>query len=307
MPILKSSSRRQFLAHSAAVAAATSIPTTLFAQETMLTRPIPSSGEALPVVGLGSSNIFVRLPPEGAELPKAVIQEMVDQGGRLIDAPPFFGDADPVLGELLTEMQLQQELFLTGKITVSGKQEGIAHLERTERIWNKRPMDLLMVHNMRDMDVQWQTLKDWKEAGRVRYIGVSQTSMNQYGRLEEFIKAEKPDFVEINYSIQEPQSGERILPLALDSGTAIMIARPFSNGRYFGLVGGKELPPWAAEFDCKSWAQFSIKYILGNPAVSCVVTETSKVHHVTDNMRAGYGRLPDNATRKRMSEYIWSL
>jgi diketogulonate reductase-like aldo/keto reductase len=232
---------------------------------------------------------------------------MVDQGGRLIDAPPFFGDADPVLGELLTEMQLQQELFLTGKITVSGKQEGIAHLERTERIWNKRPMDLLMVHNMRDMDVQWQTLKDWKEAGRVRYIGVSQTSMNQYGRLEEFIKAEKPDFVEINYSIQEPQSGERILPLALESGTAIMIARPFSNGRYFGLVGGKELPPWAAEFDCKSWAQFSIKYILGNPAVSCVVTETSKVHHVTDNMRAGYGRLPDNATRKRMSEYIWSL
>jgi diketogulonate reductase-like aldo/keto reductase len=297
--------RRQFLAGSAA--AATAFPFPLSAQDTMRVREIPGTGESLPAVGMGAPNIFVQLPPEGAELPKAVIQEMFNQGGRVMDTPPFFRNADPVLGQLLAEMELTDELFLTGKITVSGKAEGIAHLERTERIFNKRPMDCLMVHNMRDMGNHWPTLKEWKEAGRARYIGVSQTSMNSYGHLEEFIKQEKPDFIEVNYSIQEPQSGERVLPAAMDNGAAVLIARPFSNGRYFGLVGDKELPGWAADFECESWAQFSIKYILGNPAVTCVISETTKVHHVTDNMRSGYGRLPDEAERQRMFDHIWSL
>ena len=273
----------------------------------MLTRLIPGTDESLPVVGLGAPNIFVQLPPEGKDLPKAIIQTMVDMGGRLIDTPPFFRRGDPVIGELLTEMGLQQELFLTGKITVSGKQEGIAHLERTEQLLNKRPVDLLMIHNMRDMDNHWPTLKEWKEAGRARYIGVSQTSVDQYGRLEEFMKAEHPDFIMASYSIQRPEAADRILPLAQDLGIAVLTAGPFSNGRYFGLVGDKQLPEWASEFDCETWAQFSLKYIVAHAAVNCVLTETSKVHHAEDNMRAGHGRFPDEATRQKMSEMIGRL
>ena len=215
-----------------------------------------------------------------------------------------------MIGELLTEMKLQQELFLTGKITVSGKQEGIAHLEKTVANLNKRPMDLLLVHNMREMNVHWPTLKDWKEAGKVRYIGVSLTRTTDYRDLERFMVTEKPDFIMVRYSIHHPHTGERILPLAADSGIAVIGIEAFKtddDGGLFGLVAGSELPEWASEFDCETWAQFSLKYMLGNPAVTCVLTETNKVRHVVDNMRAGYGRLPDEATRERMSEYLLSL
>ena len=276
----------------------------------MRTRLIPGTDEPLPVVGLGAPDIFKRLPPEGVGLPKSVIQAMVDLGGTLIDTPPFFRPDVPVIGSILTEMGLQNDLFLTGKITVSGKEEGIAHLEKTERSLNKRPLDVLMVHIMREMHLHWPTLKDWKEQGRVRYIGVSRTRTEDFGTLEKFMKEEKPDFLMIGYSVTQQGPAERILPLAQDTGVAVIAAEPFKafeDGAFFSVVAGKPLPTWASEFDCESWAQFSLKYILGNPAITSVVTETSKVRHVVDNMRAGYGRLPDEATRERMSEYLLSL
>jgi len=310
VPNLKLLNRRQFLTHSAVLTAAASLPLGTFAKESMRSRLIPGTNESLPVVGLGAPDIFSDLPPEGKDLPKAVIQAMVDLGGRVIDTPPFFRPDVPILGELLTEMGLQQQLFLTGKITVSGKQEGIEHLERTVRNLNKRPMDLLSVHNMRDMDNHWPTLKDWKEAGRVRYIGVSLTRTRDYSGLEKFMRDESPDFIMVGYSMTRPLTAERVLPLAADLGIAVIGAEPFKafkDGAFFSLVAGKRLPDWAVEFDCESWAQFSLKYILSNPAMTSVVTETSKVHHVVDNMRAGYGRLPDEATRQRMSEYLRSL
>ncbi|MDH3350700.1 MAG: aldo/keto reductase [Gammaproteobacteria bacterium] len=310
MPDFHEISRRRFLAQSAALAAAASLPLASCAEESMRTRRIPGTDEALPVVGLGAPLPFVELPPEGRDLPKALIQTMVDMGGRLIDTPAFFRPDVPVIGELLTEMGLQQELFLTGKITVNGKEEGIAHLEKTVANLNKRPMDLLMVHNMREMDLHWPTLKEWQAAGRVRYIGVSLARTTDYSQLEGFMKAERPDFIMVRYSIHHPHSGERILPLAEDSGIAVIGVEAFKtndDGGFFGLVAGKQLPQWAAEFDCESWAQFSLKYMLSNPALTCVVTETSKVKHVVDNMRAGYGRLPDMATRQRMREHVLSL
>jgi diketogulonate reductase-like aldo/keto reductase len=302
--------RRQFLTRSTILAAATSLPFGLLAQESMRKRSIPGTGEFLPVVGLGTPDIFKVMPPEGKSLPKAVIQAMVDLGGRLLDAPAFFKANDPVLGEILTEMGLQKELFLTGKITVRGKQEGIAHLERTERYLNKRPMDLLLVHNMLNMDEHWSTLKAWKKAGRVRYIGVSRTRTTDFSALEKFMKNEKPDFIMTGYSMTQMGPAERILPLAADSGIAVIGAEPFKaveDGAFFDLVAGKQLPDWVSEFDCESWAQFSLKYILSNPAITCVVTETRKVRHIVDNMRAGYGRLPDEPSRQRMSEYLKSL
>jgi len=310
MPDFKEIDRRQFLAQSAAVAVTASLSASSFAQDSMRANRIPGTDEFLPVVGLGAPDVFVDLPPQGKELPKSLIQTMVEMGGGVIDTPAFFRPDVPVIGELLTEMKLQQELFLIGKITVNGKQEGIEHLERTVANLNKRPIDLLLVHNMRDMENHWQTLRDWKEAGRVRYIGVSLTRTVDYSGLERFMRAEQPDFIMARYSIHHPQSGERILPLAVDNGIAVVGIEAFKtndDGGLFGLVAGKQLPEWAAEFDCESWAQFSLKYMLSHPAMTCVVTETSKVKHVVDNMRAGYGRLPDEATRRRMSDYLLSL
>jgi len=276
----------------------------------MRTRRIPGTTEVLPVVGLGAPDIFTKIPPEGADLPKSVIQAMVDLGGRLVDTNPFFRPDEPVIGRLLTEMGLQNDLFLTGKITVTGKEEGIEHLERTVANLNKRPIDLLMIHNMRDMKNHWPTLKDWKEQGRTRYIGVSRTRTEDFSSLEKFMKEEKPDFLMIGYSATQQGPAERILPLAADLGVATIAAEPFKafdDGAFFSMVAGKPLPDWASEFDCESWAQFSLKYILSNPAITSVVTETSKVKHVVDNMRAGYGRLPDEATRQKMSDYLLSL
>ena len=310
MADIKVLNRRAFLANSAALVTAAAAPVKSFAEESMLPRLIPGTDEALPVVGLGAPDIFYNIPAEGKDLPKSVIQTMVDLGGRVIDTPPFFRPDVPVVGALITEMGLQEELFLTGKITVSGKEEGRAHLERTVQNLGKRPMDLLMVHNMRDMANHWPTLRDWKEEGKVRYIGVSLTRSKDYVALEKFMKTEKPDFIMTGYSLHHPLAAGSALPLAADIGVAVIVAEPFKatkDGGIFTFVRGNPVPELASEFDCESWAQFSLKYILSNPAVTCVVTETRKVSHVADNMHAGYGRLPDAATRQRMREYVLSL
>ena len=302
--------RREFLAQSAALAAAISLPACSSAENSMRTRPIPGTGEVLPVVGLGAPEPFKKLTAAGKDLPKSLVQAMVDLGGRVIDTPPFFRPDVPVLGEILSEMDLQDDLFLTTKITVSGKEEGNAHLERAVANLGKRPIDLLMVHNMREMDTHWPTLKDWKESGKTRYIGVSLTRQKNYDALEKFMKTERPDFIMTGYSVNNPVAEERALPLAADLGVAVLVAEAFKaaeDGGIFGQVSGHELPEWASEFDCESWAQFALKYVISHPAVTCVATETSKVKHVVDNMRAGYGRLPDEATRQRMREYLLSL
>ena len=310
MPIFNDISRRTFLAQSAALAAATSLPMGALAKQSMRTRTIPGTREELPVVGLGAPRIFIDLPPEGKELPKAVVQAMVDLGGTVIDTPAFFRPNVPVLGPILQEMGIADDLFLIGKITVSGKQAGIDHLEKLVANLNKRPIDALLIHNMREMDVHWPTLKQWKEEGKVRYIGVSLTRTADYAPLEKFMKEESPDMLMTGFSITQQKPEERVLPLAIDKGVAVIGAEPFKafeDGAFFEVVGGQKLPEWTAEFDCESWAQFSLKYILSHPAMTCVVTETSDVKHAIDNVRAGYGRLPDQAMRKRMSDYLLSL
>jgi len=303
-------SRRKFLAQSAALAAATAVPFAASAKESMRPRAIPGTDERLPVVGLGAPQMFYKLPPEGKELPESVIQAMVDTGGTVIDTPPFFRPDPPVIGEFLTDMGLQDDLFLIGKVTVSGKQAGIDHLEKLVQNLHKRPIDALLVHNMREMDNHWPTLKQWKEEGKVRYIGVSRTRTTEFAPLEKFIKEESPDFLMIGYSVTQQEPAERVLPLALDHGVAVIGAeafKAFEDGAFFDVIAGTPLPDWTSEFDCESWAQFSLKYILSNPAMTCVVTETGSVKHIIDNVRAGYGRLPDEKTRQRMSDFLLSL
>jgi diketogulonate reductase-like aldo/keto reductase len=302
--------RRKFLVQSAVLAAATSLPLVGMAEEKMRTRLIPGTDEALPVVGLGSPEPFRRLTDEGVDLPKSLVRAMMDKGGKLMDTPPFIRPDIPVIGEILQEMGVADDLFLTSKIVVSGKEEGIAHIEKLMAALNKQPMDVLMVHNMRDMAAHWPTLKDMKAAGRTRYIGVSLTRNNDYVALNKFMQAEKPDFIMTGYSIFNPLAEESALPLAADLGVAVLVAEAFradDDGSFFAKVSGKELPDWTSEFDCKSWAQFALKYVISNPAVHSVATETDKVKHVIDNMGAGYGRLPDVATRKRMRDFVLTL
>lgn len=310
--------RRQFLVQSATLAAATALPGSALARQTIRTRLIPGTNEALPVISLGAPGFFYKTPPEGDGPAKALIRAFMEMGGKMIDTPPFFRPDPPVIGSILKEMGLTDDLFLISKIVVHGKQEGIKHAERVVANLDKRPLDMLMVHNMRDLANHWTTLKDWKERGRVRYIGASLTRPNQmmynsftdYDGMEAFIKAEKPDFIMAGYSALRPEAAERALPAAADNGVAVIVAEPFragDDGSYFGLVAGKPLPEWASEFDCDSWAQFALKYIAGHPAVTSIVMETSKVKHIKDNMAAAYGRLPDEAMRKKMSEYLRSL
>ena len=310
MSILNPLNRRKFLTQSALLAGAASLPLGSFAQETMRANVIPGTDESLPVVGLGAPRAFIELPPEGKELPISLIEAMMDVGGTVIDTPAFFRPDVPVLGEILTEMGVKDDLFLIGKVTVDGKEEGIAHLEKLVANLGKRPIDCLLVHNMRQMEVQWPTLKQWKEEGKVRYIGVSRTRTEDFASLEKFMKDEKPDFLMIGYSITQQGPADRVLPLAEDLGVAVVGAEPFKafdDGAFFQVVADKKLPEWTSEFDCESWAQFSLKYILSNPAITTIVTETGSVKHVIDNVRAGYGRLPDQATRKRMSDHLLSL
>lgn len=314
--------RRRLLTGSALLAAsaalplagcASRIPPTSRASDgttTMRTRQIPGTNEYLPVVGLGSPQEFINMPAAGKALPRSLVQSMVDRGGRVMDTPAFFRPDVPIIGGVIQEMGLQDDLFLISKITVNGKKEGIAHLEKAVANLGKRPIDALLVHNMRQLDVHWSTLKDWKAAGKVRYIGVSLTRQTDYGPLMQFMKKERPDLVMTGYSITQQGPAKELFPLARDMGTGIIGAEPFKaldDGAFFSVVGGRALPDWTAEFDCQSWAQFSLKYIISDPAVTCVVTETGKTKHVIDNMGAGYGRLPDAAMRRRMSDYLLSL
>ncbi len=307
-------SRRTFLAQTAGLTVAGSLASyASIAQEKMRTRTIPGTNESIPVSALGSPDVFYTTPEgETDELPKALIQTMYDMGGRLIDTPAWFRPDPPVVGPMIQEMNLQDELFLIGKITVDGREAATEHLNKTIANLGKRPLDLMLLHNIRDAENTWPVLEEAKAEGRVRYIGTSEASMRiGNDALEKFMKDKKPDFIMPAYSISLDAVEDRILPLAEDMGIAVISIEAFKlgpdDGAYFSVVADKELPDWAAEFDCESWAQFGLKYTLAHPAVTCVATETSKPHHVADNMGAGYGRLPDQAMRKQMQEYFSSL
>lgn len=316
---MKEINRRSFLASSALTAAGFMLPIgRSMAQGNMRTRAIPGTNEQVPIIGFGASRTFYELPEEGKELPLSLINTMMEHGGRFIDSPPYREPGVPVMGQLMSEQNLQKDLFLCAKIFADGKEAGRLEAERSIANLGKDPLDLMLVHSMRDMHFHWPTLKDMKEEGKVRYIGTSfsrpgEQDFNNYanfGSLESFMRKESPDFIMVPYSIHNPEISERILPLAMDMGTAVItieVFKAFDDGGFFSLVAGKDLPDWAAEFDCNSWAQFALKFNVSHPAVTFAITETRNVSHVIDNMGAGYGRLPDQAMRKRMSDYLLSI
>ncbi len=238
---------------------------------------------------------------------KEVLIRFVQLGGKVIDSSPMYGRAESVIGDLTSELHLRESLFFATKVWTSGKQSGIDSMERSfDRLRVKR-LDLMQVHNLVDLDTQLATMRAWKEEGRIRYLGITHYVDSAFPEVEKILRREKLDFLQINYSIIDRAADERLLPLARERGVAVLINRPFASGDLFARVRTRTLPDWAMEFDCKSWAQFLLKWILGNSAVTCTIPATGNVRHLEDNMAAGRGRLPDEKTRQRMADYVANL
>jgi aryl-alcohol dehydrogenase-like predicted oxidoreductase len=306
---LHNSARRSLLKLAAGCAALTVMNTPASAQpSTILKRTIPRSGEMLPAVGVGTWQTFDvgAKAPERAELSE-VLRLLAQSGGSVVDSSPMYGKSEGVVGALASGLGLRDKLFYATKVWTSGREDGIRQMETSFRLMQTQRMDLMQVHNLLDLSVHAKTLREWKTAGRIRYTGITHYHDGAHAELESIVKTREWDFVQFNYSMAERGAEKRLLPACADSGTAVLINRPFSQGSLFPKVKGKPLPGWAAEFDCASWAQFFLKYLLAHPAVTCVIPGTSRVAHLKDNVQAGMGRLPDAAMRRRMTEYIDKL
>jgi aryl-alcohol dehydrogenase-like predicted oxidoreductase len=300
---------RRRLLQAFASSAALTIMNKSFAQSPgLLKRPIPRSGEMLPAVGVGTWQTFDvgAKAPERAEL-KEVLRLLVAAGGSVVDSSPMYGKAEGVAGDLAAELGLREKLFFATKVWTSGREAGMRQMEDSFRLMRTQRMDLMQVHNLLDLSVHAKTLREWKTAGRIRYIGITHYHEGAHAELEKIVRTRAWDFVQFNYSMAEREAEARLLPACAESGTAVIVNRPFSQGSLFPKVKGKEVPAWAAEFDCSSWAQFFLKYLLSHPAVTCVIPGTRRVAHLKDNVQAGMGRLPDAAMRRRMAEYLASL
>jgi len=274
----------------------------------VLKRPIPRSGEMLPAVGVGTWQTFDVGPDasERAEL-KEVLRLLVAGGGTVVDSSPMYGEAERVVGDLTAELGLRDKLFFATKVWTSGRDSGIRQMEASLRLMRTRRMDLMQVHNLQDVAVHAKTLQEWKDAGRIRYAGITHYHSGAYDALERLVRTREWDFVQFNYSMAEREAETRLLPACAEAGVAVIANRPFSMGGLFPKVKGRALPAWAVEFDCASWAQFFLKYILSHPAVTCAIPGTRRVAHLKDNLQGGSGRLPDAKTRRRMVEYLERL
>lgn len=296
--------RRNFLASVSALGLSGLAPTALFAQEQMPTRQIPGTNESLPIIGLGSSKPVSQIAERGTDHITEVLRTLVANGGSVVDTWLRNPANDEAFGRVINEPDLREALFISSKIDQIGKDAGIQQFRETQHFYQRETLDLVQVFSLTDLDTQWPNLKDWKASGQARYIGVTVSNERLYEQLESFLNRETPDFVQINYSITERGAEARMLPMFHDKGIAVLINRPFMNGTYFSKLGQRPVPEWATEFDCETWAQFSLKYILPNPAITCVLTETSNPAHMAENAQAAFGRMPNDAERKRMAAVI---
>lgn len=273
-----------------------------------LTRQIPSSGERIPVVGMGTWQTFDagRSSSERARL-RDVLQTFFDHGGRLIDSSPMYGRSELVVGELLPQIKPRPPLFSATKVWTPGRRFGVMQMEASQKLWRVPKLDLLQVHNLLDWEGHLETLKDWKSKGRVRYIGVTTSHGRRHDDLERIMLREPLDFVQFTYNLADRSVENRLLPLARERRMAVIINRPLDGGDLFERVRGKALPPWAADFDCSNWSQFFLKFVVSHQAVTCAIPATSQVAHMAENMGALAGRLPDSAMRTRMANHFASL
>ena len=276
--------------------------------DSILEKPIPKTGELLPAIGLGTWQTFDVGAAKSAREPlKAVLQEFVRGGGKVVDSSPMYGNSETVAGDLAAELGLQKNLFLATKVWTSGREAGIRQMEESFRRLRTQRMDLLQVHNLVDYRTHLATLRRWKEEGRVRYIGVTHYTASAYDDLALVLAKEALDFVQLNYSIAEREAEKRLLPLAAERKMAVLANRPLAAGALFNKVRGKPLPALAKEIGCSTWAQIFLKFVISHPAVTCAIPATAKVAHLTDNMQAMRGPVPDTAGRERIVRSVAEL
>ncbi|MFQ5935480.1 MAG: aldo/keto reductase [Acidiferrobacterales bacterium] len=271
-------------------------------------RPIPSSGEPLPVIGMGSSGTFNVGSSERVRTRlREVLQLFFEGGGTLIDTSPMYGTAESVLGEVLTGLPGRKQLFAATKVWTDGREAGIAQMRRSMVRMRVARFDLIQIHNLRDWRTHLPTLRQWKADGFVRYVGITTSHGRSHSELVRILETEPFDFVQFSYSLATRAAARRSLPLARERGIAVLVNRAFQRGAMFHAVRGRPLPSWAAGIDCTSWAQVFLKFVVSHPAVTCTIPATSKPKHMRDNMRANFGRLPDAALRRRMVKFWDSL
>ena len=301
--------RRSVIKAGLAVGASLLLPAQVSAAQSqpLIQKKIPSSGETIPIIGIGTARRYEEVKSDSEKVPlRETIRQFQTSGGTVIDSSPSYGTAEAVVGEIVEGLKIRDSLFLATKVSLrkGGREEGMAQIEASFKRLRTNKIDLLAVHNLLDTDTQLKTIRDLKAAGRVRYVGITTSFDNQYGGFEQVMKKESLDFIQVDYALDNRDAGDRLIPLAGDRGMAVMINLPFGRGRLFNAVQGKKLPEWTAEFDCASWAQFFLKYIVAHPAVTCAVPGMARAEYVVDNLGAARGRLPDAAMRRRMEQFI---
>ena len=314
MSVSKQLSRRVFAKAGLALGAYAALgPGLLDAQDAPLVmKKIPSSDESIPAIGIGTARRYDVGPnaPERVEL-KEVLRLFAQLGGRVIDTAPAtdvvsasYGQTETVIGDLVAELGNRKSYFFATKVGARGKEDGLRQIDESFRKLRTDQIDLIEVHNLLDTATQLATLRDLKEKGRIRYLGLTTSSDDQHAELESVMKVQKLDFIMVNYALDSRAAADRVLPLAADRGIGVMIDLPFGRGRLFQAVQNQKLPDWASQFDCQTWAQFFLKYLVSHPAVTCVVPGTAQVKYVADNLGGARGRLPDATMRKRMEQFI---
>jgi aryl-alcohol dehydrogenase-like predicted oxidoreductase len=310
--------RRDLLKYTGAAGTAVWLnPQLLFAAAAgeMIKRTIPSSGEELPMMGLGSSATFSRLAGSGEiDALREVLRTLTENGGTVFDTAPSYGDSEEVAGELVNDLGVEETIFWATKVNVAPGGGGSAdpeaaraQIETSFKRIGTPTIDLIQVHNLADIPTQLEILKELKEEGRVRYIGTTSTNSDSYDYLAEVMRKEPLDFIGVDYAVDNRESAKTILPLAQERGIGVLVYLPFGRTRLWSRVDGKEVPEWAAEFDATSWAQFFLKFVAAHPAVTAITPATSKPHHMLDNIGGAVGRLPDEAMQQRMIEYVDAL
>ena len=271
-------------------------------------RSIPSSGEKIPVVGVGTWRTFdAGNNQQKRQTIKQVLRNLVDKKASVIDSSPMYGSSESVVGDLSEELKIRSSLFMATKVWTSGEQAGIDQMNDSFHKMKTSVIDLMQVHNLVDVKTHLKTLYQWKEQGRIRYIGITHYLPSYYGEMQQLIQKEKLDFIQCCYNIQTTDAEKQLLPLAKDKGLAVIINRPFQEGALLQHVNGKLLPQWAGDLGITSWAQFFLKFILANPAVTCVIPGTSNPLHLLENIETGNGSYPDDKTKKRMADYFKML
>jgi len=267
-----------------------------------LTRSIPSSGEPLPVIGMGTWQTFDvgSSPSERAPL-EAVLTAFAAGGGRVIDSSPMYGRSEEVAGELMAKLGLRPRLFVATKVWTSGREQGVAQMRESMRKLRAQPVDLMQVHNLVDVDTHLATLREWKQQGLVRYLGVTHYTAGSHEAVARIVASQPLDFIQINYSVGEREAEQRLLPIARERGVAVIINRPFAGGDLFRRLRSRPLPTWAEEIGCTSWAQILLKFVVSHPAVTCAIPATSRPEHMTDNLGAARGPLPNEVLRARIA------